>query len=149
MRLFKSNKREFLVAALTVAAALVGYLTFAHPRIGKADNSRQQIRALDQAIQQSSLVVDEMTSLFNMASDLDDFVVQSDDEILPELLGSISSKGEEHGVEIVSMKPRIMERSSSSRHPHRRHPYPWQSEREWSPSNRRHPFESHISHDSR
>ncbi len=60
---------------------------------------------MDATIQTHSMAVDEMTTLFDTAADLEDFQIESDEEILPALLECIASKGEQHGVEILSMKP--------------------------------------------
>jgi Tfp pilus assembly protein PilO len=110
MELLQANKKQIIVTALVVAASLAGHFLFAHPKIEASKRNREQIRTLDEAIQRSSLAMGEMTQLFSSASDLENVSVQSDEEILPALLASIAAQGENHGVEIVSMKPTAIER---------------------------------------
>jgi Tfp pilus assembly protein PilO len=105
MDLIKANKRELLITAVIVVTAVAGFLVAAQPKFEKVSEGNERIRTMDATIQAHSLAVDEMTSLFDSASDLDDFTIQTDAEILPALLECIASKGELHGVEILSMNP--------------------------------------------
>jgi Tfp pilus assembly protein PilO len=105
MELIKANKKEFVITTVVVITAVAGFFVAAQPKFAKVSEGKQRIRTMDATIQAYSLAVDEMTTLFETASDLEDFEIESDEEILPALLECIASTGEQHGVEILSMKP--------------------------------------------
>jgi len=110
-RIFHDNRLEFIVAGAAVLLAVVVQVAVVLPEARRNREARDVLRALDAQIEQSSIVVNDMTTLIETDSTGNDVYDRPDDAILPDLLDAIAQQGRRHNVEILSMKPDKFERT--------------------------------------
>ncbi len=109
-RMWDEIRRDAIASAVVVAASLVAFLALGRPAQVRHDAAVRVLGELDRRITASTIAVNDMATLIESDSTGAAVYDRPEDELLPDLLQAIAREGERHGVEIVSMTPRAIER---------------------------------------
>jgi Tfp pilus assembly protein PilO len=102
---FQKNRREWIITAIVVTVAVAVELLVVMPKKKATQKIRGRIVAVKSQVEQSAFALEEFVKMSSEDKSTPDLIIGPEEDILPQLLESISELGEKHNLEILSLKP--------------------------------------------